>query len=134
MACDAPIRILIADDSPPIRRHLRRLLEAHMQGAVIEEAENGHEAVEKVIQKPPDIAILDIAMPVLNGLLATEKIANIAPELPIVVHTMYATPQIEGEARKRGARALVPKDDVRQLVSVIDRISEDEIGPTPQWL
>ncbi len=134
MASMAPIRILIADDSPPIRRHLRRLLETHMQGAVIEEAEDGHQAVEKVIEKAPDIAILDIAMPRLNGLLATEKIATIAPELPIVIHTMYATPQIEGEIRKRGARALVAKDDVQQLVSVISRISEDEIGPSPDWL
>ena len=105
-----------------------------MQGAVIEEAQDGKEAIEKVIQKAPDIAILDIAMPVLNGLIATEKIATIAPELPIVVHTMYATPQIEGEVRKRGARALVAKDDVQQLVSVINQISENEVGPTPDWL
>lgn len=134
MATASPIRILIADDSTLIRRQLRKLLETQVQGAVVDEAENGQEAIQKVMQKSPDIAILDVAMPVVNGLIAAERISQIAPELPIVVHTMYATPQIEDEVKKRGATAVVPKNDVRTLVSLISRISEDEVGISPEWL
>ncbi len=131
MRLESPIRILIADDSPPLRRQLRRLIECQLSGVVVEEAEDGREAIEKVTQESPDIAIVDIAMPVLNGLLATEKIVAIAPKLPVVVHTLYATPRLEHEARKRGARAVVPKDDVRGLLSVLRQLSEDEIKSSP---
>lgn len=60
MKPESPIRILIADDSPPVRRQLRRLIELQIPGAVIEEAEDGRVAVEKVTQTSPDVAILDI--------------------------------------------------------------------------
>ncbi len=134
MRLQAPIRILIADDSLPVRRQLRRLIESQLSGAVVEEAEDGREAVEKVTQKSPDIAILDIAMPGLNGLLATEKIAAIDPKLPVVVHTLYATPRVEREVRKRGARAVVPKHDVRGLLSVLGQLSQHHTGTNPGWL
>jgi|SRR5689334_9246020 len=134
MTDDTQIRILIADDSTLVRRQLRKLLETRLAGAVIDEAENGQEAVDKVIHSSPDIAVLDVAMPVLNGLVAAERISSIAPDLPIVVHTMYATPQIESEVKKRGATAVVPKDDVGALMSVIERLSQEEIGTSPEWL
>ncbi len=85
MRPEAPIRILIVEDSQPVRRQLRRLIERQLPGVVVEEAEDGCEAVEKITQQSPDIAILDIAMPVLNGLLAIEKIAAIDSELPVIV-------------------------------------------------
>ncbi len=131
MRPEAPIRILIVEDSQPVRRQLRRLIERQLPGVVVEEAEDGCEAVEKITQQSPDIAILDIAMPVLNGLLAIEKIAAIDSELPVIVHSLYATPQMEGEVRKRGARVVVPKDDVRGLLSVLGQLSQDQIGTNP---
>jgi DNA-binding NarL/FixJ family response regulator len=134
MATDLPIRILIADDSTLVRRQLRKLLENRVRGVVVDEAQDGGEAVEKVRKDSPDIAILDVAMPVLNGLVAAERISEIDPDLPIVVHTMYATPQIEDEVKKRGAKAVVPKDDVKALVSIVQRLSEEEIGMSPDWL
>lgn len=135
MTSGSPTRILIADDSPHMRRHLRRMLESSLKGAVVDEAEDGREAVEKVIQRSPDIVVMDVAMPVMNGLLATERISAIAPETPIVVHTMYATSQIEDELKKRGARAMVSKDDGQALLSTIERLSEEEIGSnSPCWL
>ena len=116
------MRVLIADDSTMVRRQLRRLLETHLQGAVVEEAEDGRQAVDKVIQAFPDIVILDVAMPTLNGLGATEQITTIAPDLPVVIYTMYATPHIEREAKNRGAKAVVPKGDFGALVSVIEQL------------
>ncbi len=121
MASTGQIRILIADDSPMVRRQLRRLIESRVRGAQVDEAENGREAVEKVCQVRPNLAILDVAMPELNGLLAAEQISLIAPDLPIIVHTMYATPQIETEVMKRGASAVVPKDDVSALITAVER-------------
>ncbi len=124
MTLRSPVRRLIADDNQPVRRYLRRLIQSQLPGTVIEEAENGREAVEKVAQTCPDLAILDIAMPVLNGLAATRQIAGINPELPGIVHSMYATPHMEREIRKDGARAVVPKDNVRGLLSVIEQLSQ----------
>jgi DNA-binding NarL/FixJ family response regulator len=129
---ESPMRILIADDSGPVRRQLRRLIQSQLPGTIVEEAEDGREAVNKVIQRSPDVAILDIAMPVLNGLLATEQIAAISPDLPVIINTMYATPQIAGEVRKRGAKAVVPKDDVQGLLSAIERLSETEVSTSFQ--
>ncbi len=68
---EAPVRVLVADDHPLVRRQLRNLIESQLPGTVVEEADDGRQAVDKVIQMPPDIAVLDIAMPVLNGLAAT---------------------------------------------------------------
>jgi two-component system, NarL family, response regulator DesR len=116
------MRVLIADDSRMVRRQLRRLLETQLRGAVVEEAEDGRQAVDKLIQAFPDIVIVDVAMPTLNGLGATEQITAIAPDIPVVVYTMYATPQIEREAKNRGAKAVVSKDEVGTLVSVIEQL------------
>ncbi len=128
MASPGQIRILIADDSPMVRRQLRRLIESRVQGAQVEEAENGREAIEKVCQARPAVAILDIAMPELNGLLAAERISLIAPDLPIIVHTMYATPQIEREVMKRGAKALIAKDDARALITAVERCAASQFA------
>lgn len=127
-----PIRVLIADDSPSVRRVVRRVLES--RGAVVEEAENGREAINKVIQHVPDVVVLDVAMPEVNGLIATERISAIAPELPIVVHTMYATPQIEDEVKNRGAKAVVPKDDPMALAFVVQQMAEDHQVSDSSWL
>jgi CheY-like chemotaxis protein len=134
MASGSPIRILIADDSPPIRRVIRRLLESRLDGAVVEEAENGREAIEKVVQHCPDVVVLDVAMPEVNGIIATERISAIAPEIVIVVHTMYATPQIEGEVKRRGAKAVISKDDPMALASVVQQMAGDHQVSDSNWL
>lgn len=129
MPSGSPIRVLIADDSKPVRRLIRRVLEAKLGGAVVEEAENGREAIDKVIHHSPDVLVLDIAMPEVNGLIAAEHISAIAPELPIVVHTMYVPPQIEDEVKKRGAKAVVGKNDTVGLISVVQKMAQQ--GNTP---
>ena len=97
-----PVRILIADDSKMIRRSLRSFLEANPNWQVCDEAIDGREAVQKTKQLIPDLIILDLAMPVMNGLHAARKISQLLPSVPIVLYSMYATPQVELEAKKVG--------------------------------
>lgn len=84
-----PIRILIADDHNVVRSGLRLLLDAQADMEVVEEAGSGEETVEKAVAAQPDICLLDIAMPGLNGLEAARQIRQQAPEVRIIVLTMY---------------------------------------------
>ena len=77
-----PIPILIADDDPTIRMLLRRLLERRQDWQVCGEASNGIEAIEGVEQLAPDIVVMDLAMPVMNGLQAAPEIVKAHPKLP----------------------------------------------------
>jgi len=78
-----PIRILIADDDAAIRRLFRRLLEAHPDWQVCGEAVNGVDAIEKVALESPDLAILDLGMPLKNGIDAARSISQSNPALPL---------------------------------------------------
>ena len=84
-----PIRILIADDHTVLRSGLRLLLNAQPDFEVVGEASTGEETVERAIALRPDVLLLDIAMPDLNGLEAARRIRQQAPELRIIVLTMY---------------------------------------------
>jgi DNA-binding NarL/FixJ family response regulator len=106
-----PVRILIADDSKMIRRTLRSFLEANPNWQVCDEAIDGRDAVQKTKHLIPDLIILDLAMPVMNGLHAAREISQLLPSVPIVLYSMYATPQVELEAKKVGIRAVVPKTE-----------------------
>jgi CheY-like chemotaxis protein len=111
-----PVRILIADDSKMIRRNLRVFLETNPNWQVCDEAMDGREAVQKSKQLIPDLIILDLAMPVMNGLHAAREISRLLPSVPIVLYSMYATPQVELEAKKVGIRAVVPKTEAPRLL------------------
>jgi DNA-binding NarL/FixJ family response regulator len=111
-----PVRILIADDSKMIRHNLRSFLEANPNWQVCDEAVDGREAVQKTKQLIPDLIILDLAMPVMNGLQAAREISQLLPSVPIVLYSMYATPQVELEAKKVGIRAVVPKSETPRLL------------------
>src|SRR5437667_10773885 len=106
-----PIRILIADDSKMIRRNLRSFLEANPNWQVCDEAIDGPEAVQKTKQLIPDLIILDLALPLMNGLHAARESSQLLPSVPIVLYSMYAIPQVDVEAKKVGIRAWVPKTD-----------------------
>jgi len=84
-----PIRILIADDHTVLRSGLRLLLNAQPDFEVVGEASTGEETVERAIALQPDVLLLDIAMPDINGLEAARRIRQQAPELRIIVLTMY---------------------------------------------
>lgn len=115
-----PTRILIADDKPQIRRLLRKLLEDHEGWSVCAEAEDGVQAIDLAEQFRPDLIILDLAMPELNGFEAARQLSLILPAVPIIMHTLYTDPQVEIEAKKCGIQCVTSKTDTRMLVQAIE--------------
>ena len=105
------IRVLIADDSKLMRRQIRTTLEPDRDIEICAEAENGLEAVRKALECRPDLAVIDINMPVMNGLAATEDIKMLMPNLPVLLFTLYDSQQIRIESEKAGADAFLRKAD-----------------------
>jgi DNA-binding NarL/FixJ family response regulator len=101
--------ILIADDSPFIRNALCNVFEREEDFHVCGEAESGREAVEKAQEMHPDLILLDLSMPVMNGLDATRLLKRMMPEVPVIMFSAYGGPSTEKEARTAGASALVSK-------------------------
>jgi CheY-like chemotaxis protein len=118
----APVRILIADDSPFIRRAIRLLLEANPGWIVCGEAANGQEALDSAMKLLPDIIILDLVMPVMDGLQAARRMAIIAPKTPTVMLTIHATPQLAAEASEAGVQSVLSKSESSALVSTIENL------------
>jgi DNA-binding NarL/FixJ family response regulator len=102
-------RILIVDDSAAIRQGLRSSIERQKGLQVCGEAENGENAVAKVKELTPDLVILDLQMPVMNGLDAARRIAQFAPRLPMLMFTMYSNDYLVTEARAAGIRDVFSK-------------------------
>ena len=102
-------KVLIVDDSPLLRRLLRVYLEQDSVWEVCGEAENGLIAIEKVRNLSPDIVILDLAMPVMNGLEAARQITAIAPSTITVLFTMQECVGLSQEAKAAGIRDVVSK-------------------------
>jgi DNA-binding NarL/FixJ family response regulator len=107
-------RILLADDHALVRSGLRMILDAEPDLHVVAEADNGYEAIDAVTSTPVDLAILDIAMPRMTGIQAAREISRRAPEVRILVLSMYDNEQYFFEALKAGASGYV-------LKSVADR-------------
>jgi CRP/FNR family cyclic AMP-dependent transcriptional regulator len=121
------IRILIADDHAVARKQLTALLETHAGWKVCGGAENGQEAVVKAAELKPDLIILDLSMPVMDGLWAAREIAAIMPKVPILMYTQHNYLEIELEAKKFGVRRVVSKTDDRdELFSAIDAMLSSE--------
>jgi len=126
------LRILIADDHEVVRRGLCTLLQAHEGWEICGEATDGREAVEKAKQLKPDIVILDIGMPNLNGLAATRQLAH-DPSCKIIVLTITDSDQVIREALEAGARAFVLKSDAaRDLVAAIEALQRNRMFFTPR--
>lgn len=117
--------ILIADDSPIIRKTLRQTLEREDGWQVCGEAADGREAIEKAKRLNPDIVVLDLSMPVMNGLEAARELIRISPALPLVMFTNFETPQLTNEALSAGVRTVVPKSELAGLVEEIQAV----LGP-----
>jgi len=114
------MKILIADDNLHIRRVLRPLIEGHEDWDVCAEAEDGVQAVNRAKQFKPDLIILDLAMPELNGIEAARQISKALPGVPILMLTLYATPLVEKEAEKVGVQRVISKSTSYMLVSAIE--------------
>ena len=106
-----PAKILLVDDTAAIRRALRLYIETETNWKIVGEAENGKIAVEMVQELRPDIVLLDLSMPIMNGLEAARQISAIAPETRMLMFTLHAYPHLLGEARKAGIRDVISKSD-----------------------
>ncbi len=114
------IRVLLAEDHTIVRKGLRSLLDGEAGIEVIGEAENGREAVEKVQQLLPDVVLMDIAMPGLNGLEATRQIKKRFPEVQVLILTMHANEEYIFQILRAGASGYVVKQAApTELISAI---------------
>ena len=113
-------RLLIVDDHEIFRRGLRALLEPSCDWLICGEAIDGIDAVEQCKSLKPDIVVLDVSMPRLNGLEAAKLICRDNPESKIVIITQHDSPQIRSAALEAGAQAFVTKSSVgSELVSAL---------------
>jgi DNA-binding NarL/FixJ family response regulator len=122
------MRILVADDHEVVRHGVRALLEARPGWQVVAEAVDGREAVEKSKRLQPDVIILDIGMPGLNGLDAARQILKAAPKSGILILTMHESEQVVREVLAAGARGYVLKSDAgRDLVNAVEAVGRQRI-------
>lgn len=119
------VRILVADDHPVVRHGLRTLLGSRPQWEIIDEAEDGIEAVEKADRLQPDVILLDVSMPRMDGLEACRRIRQIVPKAEVLIVTQHDSPQMMREAVRAGARGYVVKSDAaRDLLAAVDAVSQ----------
>jgi DNA-binding NarL/FixJ family response regulator len=118
------LRILVADDHDIIRRGLKELLTARPGWEVCAEAKTGREAVTLAEQLKPDVVVMDISMPDLNGLEAARKIRKSLPKCEILILTLHFSDQLVREIVEAGVRAYIMKSDAdRDLVAAVEALS-----------
>lgn len=126
-------QILLADDHAILRRGLRGLLETHDGWQVCGEAGNGREAVEMAVDIKPDVVVLDMSMPELNGLEAATQIRAALPETEILIFTMHESEELIREALSAGVRAVVVKSDVEgHLIAAVESILQHSAYFSPR--
>lgn len=119
------MRILIVDDHEAVRRSLRLLLSSRTDWVVCGEAVDGRDAVEKAKELRPDIVLMDISMPRMNGIEASRTIRQEVPESKIIVISQNELSIVSRQAADIGVRSFVAKIDLsRDLVAVIDSVAE----------
>lgn len=122
------LRILIADDHEVVRRGLSTLLQTHEGWEICGEAKDGREAVDMARQLKPDVVILDVGMPNLNGLAATRLLSQQNPQQKIIVLTITDSDEVIREALDAGARGFVLKSDAaRDLVSAVEALQHNRM-------
>jgi two-component system response regulator NreC len=114
-------RVLIVDDHQVMRKGIRALLENDPVWQVCGEAENGRQAVTKARELNPDLIILDLTMPEMNGLEAARQIRNSSPDAKIVIFSMHESPQVRKESRDAGANAFVSKSALGDELSSVSK-------------
>jgi DNA-binding NarL/FixJ family response regulator len=121
----ARLRILLADDHTVVRQGLRKVLEERAEWEVIAEAGDGREAVRQAEELKPDVAIIDIAMPLLNGIEATRQIVKRCPSTRVLILTMHLDEAYVNQILQAGATGYLLKDsadvDLIQAVSAVSK-------------
>lgn len=129
---DKPIRIIIADDHTIVRQGLARLLEDQSDLKVVGQAINGRVAVEKALALKPDIVIMDIAMPLMNGIEAAKRIRKHLPKTKILILSMYSHEHYIHELLEAGISGYLLKDSSgRDILKAIHAAMKDETFLSP---
>ena len=129
-----PTRVLIADDHALVRAGIRALLERIPNTEVIAEASDGREAVELLAKRQPDIVLMDIAMPGLNGLEATRQIVKTWPQVRVIILSMHASEEYVWQALRAGARGYLLKGaSLSELELALSFVVRGEIYLSPPF-
>jgi DNA-binding NarL/FixJ family response regulator len=120
------MRVVLADDHEIVRKGIRAIVDRHPPWTVCGEAENGQQAIDLVLELKPDLVVLDLSMPVMNGLQAAAKIRRLAPSTKILILSMHDSPQVEHQALAVGADAFLakgasPDTFIRTVTTLLDR-------------
>jgi DNA-binding NarL/FixJ family response regulator len=110
------LKILIADDHEIVRKGVCAILTTYLQPEHCEEASNGKEAITKAIALQPDLILLDVTMPVMNGITAAKELKKLLPHVPILFLTMHGGDSFVSEARRAGVQGFVTKDHVGEVL------------------
>ena len=120
--------VLLVDDNIAVRTLVRKLFAVEVDFEVAGEAENGREAVEKAVNSKPDLVILDLAMPVMNGFDAAPELRKVVPDTKIILFTVEEGSEVERMAREAGIDAIVLKNQAPQLISRARSLLDPEEG------
>lgn len=125
------VRILVVDDNAKVREGLRLLLQEHADWEVCGEAADGIEAIEKHQELRPDLLVVDVSMPRMNGFDAAREILKVSPKMLILLYTSYLTAQLIADARKAGIRGAISKDAMHLVVVGLEALlrGEEYTGP-----
>ena len=127
-----PLRILVVDDHAVVRRGVRSLLESHDGWEVCGEATTGRDAVEQSRRLRPDVVVMDLSLPELNGLDATRHILKDAPETEVLVLTMHQSEELARDVLQAGARGYVLKSDADEnLIAAVESLRQHKPFLTP---
>src|ERR1700689_4869293 len=110
-------RILVAEANPVIRKMLYTIFSGHESLEICDEAVDGRQAIEKAERHRPDLIILDLAMPVMDGLKAAQAICKFLPDVPIILFTLHAKTIGEFDLKDSGITRVVPKTEMVSLVN-----------------
>ena len=127
------LRILIADDHDVVRRGLRSLLRTRTGWDVCGEAADGHEALQKAKELRPDVIVLDVSMPSMNGLEAARRIRDEVPQSEVLILTQHESREMLNEAMKAGAKGYVVKSDIsRDLLAAVESVGQHRPSFSPR--
>jgi CheY-like chemotaxis protein len=128
-----PVRILVADDNLSMRAALRLVLEGAGPWQVIEAA-NGEEVLDLARTQTFSLIILDLAMPVMDGITTARVLTERYPSVPILMHTLYWSQRVAVEALKVGIRKVIPKSDKATILNAVWEILDSESTRSPEFL
>ena len=122
------LRVLLGDDHTVLRQGLRKILEDRRDWRVVAEAGNGRDAVREAIELNPDVAVLDIGMPLLNGIEATRQIVRRAPSVRVLILSMHSDQAYVTQAVQAGARGYLLKESAgAELIAAIAAVAAGQV-------